>query len=76
MEKLEPLGNYTYISLNFVERVKVTTHSLVQNDFSTIMSLIGANMGLWLGVGGLQILQSFLNYLNEKCSAQIEAKDH
>ena len=26
-------------------------------DFNTIMSFVGANMGLWLGIGGLQILR-------------------
>jgi len=30
---------------------------ITRYDFNTIMSFVGANMGLWLGIGGLQILR-------------------
>ena len=41
---------------------------MVQPKVSTIVSLIGGNLGLWLGLGALQILQTLQQYLAKKFS--------
>ena len=38
-----------------LSRVEVTRHVLVRYNLNTVLSFIGGNMGLWLGVGTLQV---------------------
>ena len=38
-----------------MSRVEVTRHVLVRYNLNTVLSFIGGNMGLWLGVGTLQV---------------------
>ena len=38
-----------------LSRVDVTRHVLVRYNLNTVLSFIGGNMGLWLGVGTLQV---------------------
>ena len=38
-----------------LSRVEVRRHVLVRYNLNTVLSFIGGNMGLWLGVGTLQV---------------------
>ena len=49
-------------------RIKIEVEKMVQPKVSTIVSLIGGNLGLWLGLGALQILQTLQQYLAKKFS--------
>ena len=50
-----------------LSRVEVTRHVLVRYNLNTVLSFIGGNMGLWLGVGTLQVvLQKVASELHPK----------
>ena len=50
-------------------RIKIEQEKVVQPKASTMVSLIGGNLGLWLGLGALQILQTIQQHLRQKfCS--------
>ena len=53
------------IKLNMF-RVKLTTTSPNQLDPVFILSLFGANMGLWLGLGALQFFEMAVGFFNTR----------
>ena len=63
--KVTTVYNYLVLTLGYF-RMKVTKYVLVRYDFNTVMSFVGANMGLWLGLGTLQIIKSLCKHLKNK----------
>ena len=51
-----------------LSRVEVTRHVLVRYNLNTVLSFIGGNMGLWLGVGTLQVLTTVAEYMRGKAA--------
>ena len=49
-------------------RVEVTRHVLVRYNLNTVLSFVGGNMGLWLGVGTLQVLTTLAEYMRGKAA--------
>ena len=45
------------------QAVEVTTTSLVQPTFTSLLSSVGGSMGLWLGLGVLQTIELVINFV-------------
>ena len=50
-------NNRTYIKLHVSENVSRETTTMVKFNFLTCLSFLGSNLGLWLGLGALQLLE-------------------
>ena len=50
-----PYGNMTHIGLNFMDTIEITTTDFVTPTFATFLSDIGGSLGLWLGMGAVQV---------------------
>ena len=69
-DKFNPEENMIKIILD--RSVKTHKTSLVKFEISQALSFPGANMGLWLGLGVLQLLEIFY----EKIMAALQRKNH
>ena len=50
----------------FSEEVTITKVEMVNFEFVTALSFLGSNMGLWLGLGGLQFAEVLVNHFPKK----------
>ena len=55
--------NGTYILLHISEDVSREMTKMVEFNFLTCLSFLGSNMGLWLGLGALQLLEELSGLL-------------
>ena len=53
--------NETLININFNEEVVIARTNLVKFDLTTSLTYLGGNMGLWLGLGVIQIMDVITN---------------
>ena len=54
--------NMTHIGLNFMDTIEITTTDFVTPTFATFLSDIGGSLGLWLGMGAVQVTKKTKNY--------------
>ena len=57
------LGNTSFIDLHFSNTMKVTTTDFLPFYLTTLLADLGGSMGLWLGLGVLQVIQLLLSYM-------------
>ena len=56
--------DYTGIYLSINQEVKVTEHFIPEFSVSTFLAGLGGSLGLWLGVGLVQLLSMGVGLLN------------
>ena len=56
-------GNIHFVDLTFSQGMTVTTTKFKKFNFTILLSEIGGSMGLWLGLGLLQVLEISIKYI-------------
>ena len=62
----ESSGNTTIILISISEYITIEETVMVNFNFLTTLSFLGANMGLWLGLGVVQFMEVFVNCLSQR----------
>ena len=60
--KIDHTGTGFYLSIN--QEVEVTEHYIPEFSVSTFLAGLGGSLGLWLGVGAVQLLSMGVGLLN------------
>ena len=50
-------GNYSGLLILFSEDITITKTEMLGFDFLSSLSYLGSNLGLWLGLGALQLME-------------------
>ena len=50
-------GKFTVVTLNFARDIRIKKTEMVKFNFLTALSILGSNMGLWLGLGVVQFME-------------------
>ena len=52
----------TAIGLSFTEKVQVSRTTFAKPSLSSLLSEVGGSLGLWLGLGAVQLVALLANY--------------
>ena len=56
--------NLSKVDLTFSRRMQVTTTTFLPFYLTTLLSDLGGSMGLWLGIGVLQVIQLIIAFVS------------